>query len=227
MLFIFFLMIRRPPRSTLFPYTTLFRSLGDVAAAIGDEVPVAVATVISGPGMLGARRIIRADAATGTLGAGDRLDEAVDDDVRGMLAQGLTGVRHYGEHGERRLDDLSVFVQAFAPPPRLLVFGAIDFAAAVARGGKFHGHRVTVGCAPGSAFTWGQRPPRSPRCQSRRNQPSPAGAVRVAPIPTPPATATTQTALVPPAAPARRPGAPAGRLLADPGHDHVRFVPVA
>src|SRR2546427_6716860 len=28
-LFFFFLMIRRPPRSTLFPYTTLFRSLGD------------------------------------------------------------------------------------------------------------------------------------------------------------------------------------------------------
>src|SRR3712207_8555553 len=32
MLFFFFLMIRRPPRSTLFPYTTLFRSdlLGEV-----------------------------------------------------------------------------------------------------------------------------------------------------------------------------------------------------
>src|SRR6266508_6048172 len=28
MLFVFFLMIRRPPRSTLFPYTTLFRSRG-------------------------------------------------------------------------------------------------------------------------------------------------------------------------------------------------------
>src|SRR2546430_15830798 len=27
LLFVFFLMIRRPPRSTLFPYTTLFRSL--------------------------------------------------------------------------------------------------------------------------------------------------------------------------------------------------------
>ena len=121
-----------------------FLGLGDVAAAIRDEVPVAVATVISGPGVLGARRIIRADAATGTLGAGDRLDEAVDDDARGMLAQGLTGVRHYGEHGERRLDDLSVFVQSFAPPPRMLVFGAIDFAAAVARAGKFLGYRVTV-----------------------------------------------------------------------------------
>ena len=121
-----------------------FLGLGDVAAAIRDEVPVAVATVISGPGALGARRIIRAGAATGTLGAGDRLDEAVDDDARGMLAQGLTGVRHYGEHGERRLDDLSVFVQSFAPPPRMLVFGAIDFAAAVARAGKFLGYRVTV-----------------------------------------------------------------------------------
>jgi xanthine dehydrogenase accessory factor len=121
-----------------------FPGLGDVAAAIRDEVPVAVATVIAGPGVLGGRRVIRADAATGTLGAGDRLDEAVDDDVRGMLAQGLTGVRHYGEHGERRLDDLSVFVQSFAPPPRMLVFGAIDFAAAVARAGKFLGYRVTV-----------------------------------------------------------------------------------
>ena len=121
-----------------------FPGLGDVAAAIRDEVPVAVATVIAGPGVLGARRVIRADAATGTLGAGDRLDEAVNDDVRGMLAQGLTGVRHYGEHGERRLDDLSVFVQSFAPPPRMLVFGAIDFAAAVARAGKFLGYRVTV-----------------------------------------------------------------------------------
>jgi xanthine dehydrogenase accessory factor len=121
-----------------------FAELGEVAAAIRDGVPVAVATVIAGPGTVGARRVIWADRATGTLGAGDRLDEAVDDDVRGMLAQGLTGVRHYGEHGERRLDELSVFVQSFAPPPRMLVFGAIDFAAAVARAGKFLGYHVTV-----------------------------------------------------------------------------------
>jgi xanthine dehydrogenase accessory factor len=121
-----------------------FPELGEVAAAIRDGVPVAVVTVIAGPGMVGARRVIWADTATGTLGAGDRLDEAVDDDARGMLAQGLTGSRHYGEHGERRLDDLSVFVHSFAPPPRMLVFGAIDFAAAVARAGKFLGYQVTV-----------------------------------------------------------------------------------
>jgi xanthine dehydrogenase accessory factor len=122
-----------------------FPELAGVAAAIRAGDPVAVVTVISGPGKLGARRIVRPEGeGTGTLGAGDRLDQAVDDDTRGMLAQGLTGVRHYGEHGERRLDDLSVFVQSFAPPPRMLVFGAIDFAAAVARAGKFLGYRVTV-----------------------------------------------------------------------------------
>src|SRR2546429_7346814 len=37
--FFFFLMIRRPPRSTLFPYTTLFRSHGDVYT-LGECVPL-------------------------------------------------------------------------------------------------------------------------------------------------------------------------------------------
>jgi xanthine dehydrogenase accessory factor len=123
----------------------LFPGLGAVAAAITAGDPVAVATVVSGPGQVGARRVIGPGArVTGSLAAGGRLDQAVDDDARGMLAQGLTGVRHYGQHGERRLDDLSVFVHSFAPPPRMVVFGAIDFAAAVARAGKFLGYRVTV-----------------------------------------------------------------------------------
>jgi len=130
-----------------------YPEFGDIAAAVRAGEPVAVATVIEGPGQLGARRVIwpaddgplaTGTLATGTLGAGDRLDQAVDDDARGMLAQGLTAVRHYGADGERRRDELSVFVQSFAPPPLMLVFGAIDFAAAVARIGKFLGYRVTV-----------------------------------------------------------------------------------
>ncbi|MET8991371.1 XdhC/CoxI family protein [Nonomuraea wenchangensis] len=120
-----------------------FPQLGEVAASIEAHEPVAVATVVSGPGHIGARRIIWPDRASGTLGV-RRLDEAVDDDARGMLAQGATGIRRYGGEGERRLDDLAVFVHAFAPPPRMLVFGAIDFAAAVARVGKFLGYHVTV-----------------------------------------------------------------------------------
>ncbi|MEV5825485.1 XdhC/CoxI family protein [Spirillospora sp. NPDC052242] len=125
-----------------------FPEFGDVAAAVEKGDPVAVATVVGGPGRIGARRVVWPDRASGTLAPGAahaaRLDAAVDDDARGMLAQGVTGVRRYGREGERRLDELEVFVHAFAPPPRLLVFGAIDFAAAVARIGRFLGYRVTV-----------------------------------------------------------------------------------
>jgi len=124
-----------------------FPELGEIAAAVQAGTPVAAATVIAGPGQAGARRLIwtagERDSAN-SLGSGDRLDQAVDDDARGMLAQGLTGVRRYGPDGERRRDELSVFVQSFAPAPRMLVFGAIDFAAAVARAGKFLGYQVTV-----------------------------------------------------------------------------------
>ncbi len=122
-----------------------FAELREVGEAVRLGVPVAIATVIEGPGDIGARRVIwEGERATGTLGAGDRLDQAVDDDARGMLAQGQTGVRRYGPDGERRRDELGIFVQSFAPAPRMLVFGAIDFAAAVARAGKFLGYRVTV-----------------------------------------------------------------------------------
>jgi xanthine dehydrogenase accessory factor len=126
---------------------SLFPELGDVAAAVRAGTPVAVATVVAGPGQAGARRVIWADPgrpSDGPLGSGDRLNDAVDDDARGMLAQGSTSIRRYGPDGERRGDDLSVFVQSFTPPPQMLVFGAIDFAAAVTRAGKFLGYRVTV-----------------------------------------------------------------------------------
>ncbi|MGI5270777.1 XdhC family protein [Nonomuraea sp. CA-218870] len=134
-----------------------FPELGDVAASIEAREPVAVATIVSGPGRLGARRIVWPDRSTGSLGP-RRLDDAVDDDARGMLAQGLTGIRHYGGEGERRLDDLGVFVHSFAPPPRMLVFGAIDFAAAVARVGKFLGYHVTV-CDARPVFATAKRFP--------------------------------------------------------------------
>jgi xanthine dehydrogenase accessory factor len=130
-----------------------FPELGAIYEAVERGEPVAVATVISGPGQVGARRVIWGDPAresTGSLAGGldlapgVDLDAAVDEDVRGMLAQGVTGIRHYGAHGERGGDELSVFVNAFAPAPRMYVFGAIDFAAAVARVGKFLGYHVTV-----------------------------------------------------------------------------------
>ena len=62
----------------------------------------------------------------------------------GELAAGRTGVRHYGDHGEAREDTVTVFFETFAPPPRMLIFGAVDFTAALVRVAKVLGYRVTV-----------------------------------------------------------------------------------
>jgi xanthine dehydrogenase accessory factor len=79
----------------------------------------------------------------GSLGSA-RCDDAVADDARGLLASGRTETLTYGPDGERRGEGMRVFVASYAPRPRMLVFGAIDFAAAVARQGSFLGYRVTV-----------------------------------------------------------------------------------
>lgn len=134
-----------------------FPGFSHLAASIQASEPVALATVISGPGQVGAHLVIWPDSVSGSLG-GERLDAAVTDDARGMLDQGMTGVRRYGADGERRRDELEVFVQSFAPPPRMLVFGAIDFAAAVARIGKFLGYQVTV-CDARPVFATARRFP--------------------------------------------------------------------
>jgi xanthine dehydrogenase accessory factor len=107
------------------------------------DEPFALATVLSGPAPAGASVVVTAATQEGSLGA-PGLDIAVVDDARGMLAAGQTGTRHYGPHGERRVDEVAVLVQSFTPPPRMLVCGATDFAAAVARIGVFLGYRVTV-----------------------------------------------------------------------------------
>ena len=83
------------------------------------------------------------EGVLGSLGS-DRADDAVIDDARGLLAAGRTGMLTYGPDGERRGEGMRVFVASYAPKPRMLVFGAIDFAAAVARVGSFLGYHVTV-----------------------------------------------------------------------------------
>lgn len=116
---------------------------GDVADSIAAEERVAVATVVGGPAELGAKLAVWPQRTAGSLGT-EGLDVAVADDARGMLEQGQTGIRSYGPGGERRQDEVQVFVSSFAPRPRMVVFGAIDFARAVADIGRFLGYRVTV-----------------------------------------------------------------------------------
>jgi xanthine dehydrogenase accessory factor len=123
---------------------TLFPELAQVAEAIAAGSPVAVLTCVEGPAQrLGRRLVLWPDRRSGSLGSA-RLEDAATDDGRGLLAAGRTGMLHYGLDGERRGTGLGVFVSSYAPPARMIVFGAIDFAAAVARVGAFLGYRVTV-----------------------------------------------------------------------------------
>jgi xanthine dehydrogenase accessory factor len=121
-----------------------FPELDEVADDVNEGRAVAVATIVDGnDDERGRRMIIRPDSSSGSLGS-SRLDDAVRDDARGMLEQGRTTVIRYGHEGERRVDDIGVFVASYAPRPRMIVFGAIDFASAVARMGAFLGYRTTV-----------------------------------------------------------------------------------
>lgn len=117
--------------------------LESVANSIEAEEPVAVATIVRGPHFVGRHLVVRPDGVEGSLGT-QRLDDTVRDDVRGMLAAGTTGFLHYGPEGERLGQGLDVFVASYAPPPNMIVFGAIDFSAALVRVGKLLGYRVTV-----------------------------------------------------------------------------------
>ncbi len=126
-----------------------FDELGQVADDIEAGRPVAVATVIEHPNSawVGRRLVVRPEGAAvealGSLGS-SRAHDAVTDDARGLLATGRTGTLEYGPDGERRGVGMRVFVATYAPKPRMLVFGAIDFAAAVATVGAFLGYHVTV-----------------------------------------------------------------------------------
>lgn len=107
---------------------------------------------------VGAKLVVRPNSdPVGSLGD-RRLDRVVARDALGALESGLSATRHYGLHGEARRSDLTVFLEVFAPPPRMVIFGAVDFTASLARVAKVLGYRVTV-CDARPAFATPRRFP--------------------------------------------------------------------
>ncbi|MGQ0678874.1 MAG: XdhC family protein [Actinomycetota bacterium] len=109
--------------------------------AIREKNSVVVLTETKGPN-LGAKLLVSDDEILGTLGD-PGLDRVAVEEAREMLLGGAIATRHWGAGGEEG-DDVEVFVQSFAPPPLMYVFGAVNLASAVVRIGKFLGYRVTV-----------------------------------------------------------------------------------
>src|SRR5215208_4534304 len=114
----------------------------DEAFGVGLTCGGIIHILVEGPNV-GGKLLVAPEEHVGTVGNED-LDRAVVEAARGMLESGRTGMIHFGPRGQRRMEEVTVFIQSFAPPPRMYVFGAIDFASAVARIGKHMGYRVTV-----------------------------------------------------------------------------------
>ncbi|MEU6788394.1 XdhC/CoxI family protein [Nonomuraea angiospora] len=75
---------------------------------------------------------------------GGPADQAVADQARALLRAGRTGRATIGGDADWCPERLSLLVHVHASRPRLLVFGAVDFAAALSQAGAFLGYRVTV-----------------------------------------------------------------------------------
>ena len=118
-------------------------------AAIREQEPIALVTIVDGPNV-GAKLLVRPGAEVlGTLGHPE-LDRIAARDALAELEAGRSGVRHYGPEGQTTPEDLvdtpmvSAFIESWAPPPQMWIFGAVDFTAALAKVAKVLGYHVTV-----------------------------------------------------------------------------------
>ena len=118
-------------------------ALDAVAGARAADEPVAVATLLDGD-QAGAKMAILGDRVVGGLGVTELLDRSVQRDARGQLDEGISRLRRYGAGGEVMGADLAVYIQAFSTQPRMVIFGAIDFSAEMAKVASEIGYRVTI-----------------------------------------------------------------------------------
>ncbi|MFE6133166.1 XdhC family protein [Streptomyces sp. NPDC056437] len=114
------------------------------AAASGEAA--ALARITEGPAdLLGRALLVRPDGSReGSLGGHLELDRTAAAEAGALLDAGRTGTVTIGADGSRCGRPLTLLVESSVPAPRMIVFGAIDFASALVRMGKFLGYHVTV-----------------------------------------------------------------------------------
>ncbi|MEU6664189.1 XdhC/CoxI family protein [Streptomyces sp. NPDC046821] len=115
-------------------------------AAAAQGGTAALARVARGPAeLLGRPLLVHPDGTyEGDLDGPEALDRTVAAEARALLAVGRTGTFDLSASGSHCEADLTLLVESSVPPPRMIVFGAVDFAAALVRAGKFLGYHVTV-----------------------------------------------------------------------------------
>ncbi|MEU1310904.1 XdhC/CoxI family protein [Streptomyces cinnamoneus] len=142
------------------------------AAARGEAV--AVVRALDGPaGLLGHVLLVRPEdspansledspdgSPSGSLGGDGRLDRAAADAARAMLDAGRTSTVRIGADGSWCDGATTLLIETTAPPPRMIVFGAVDFASALVHVGKFLGYHLTV-CDARAVFATRRRFPQA------------------------------------------------------------------
>ncbi|MFF3915813.1 XdhC family protein [Streptomyces sp. NPDC001852] len=120
--------------------------LAAAVAAAAQGGPTALARVARGPAeLLGRALLVRHDGThEGALGGHPELDRTAAAEARALLEAGRTGTVEISADGSHCPGGLTLLVESNVPPPRMIVFGAVDFASALARAGKFLGYHVTV-----------------------------------------------------------------------------------
>ncbi|EFE66280.1 conserved hypothetical protein [Streptomyces viridosporus ATCC 14672] len=120
--------------------------LASALGAVARGEAAALARIVSGPAELRGRALlVRPDGSyEGGFGVHPELDRTVAAEAGALLEAGRTGTLEVGARGSRCGAPLTLLVESSVPPPRMIVFGAIDFASALVRVGKFLGHHVTV-----------------------------------------------------------------------------------
>jgi xanthine dehydrogenase accessory factor len=113
------------------PSRVRWESIRDLASS---DRRGAVVTVVAGNG-LGAKLVVTQDGTEGSLG-----DAALDAEATAVARELLPGE----EAAVREIAGRQLFFDVFAPQPRLLIVGAVDFAAALARAARQCGFRVAV-----------------------------------------------------------------------------------
>jgi xanthine dehydrogenase accessory factor len=111
--------------------------------AVIEERPAAVATLLDGE-HAGRKLFVDAESHVGSLGGPSLLEQNVEREARGQIQQGRSTIRTFGEDGASLGTGLRLHVTAYAQRPRMVIFGAIDFASALAPLAKGLGYRVTI-----------------------------------------------------------------------------------
>ena len=111
--------------------------------------PAAVATLLDGDSAGARLGVLDGDGdgdggAVGSLAHRELLDRNVARESLGLLEEGKTTIRRFGSDGATLGDELRVHIRAYAPPPQMIIFGAIDFSAAMAPFAARIGYEVAI-----------------------------------------------------------------------------------